>query len=109
MANDSTQSADLKKCIGCAKELPRTEFWKGRGNSLQGRCKKCHVEFRKQYGFKRKPKERKPHGFKALEDETQKEIIELINGGELSKNKIAQKFNIHPQTFYYWCRKGTIH
>ena len=102
-------SEEPKKCIECEVEKPRTEFWKGRGNTLQGRCKRCHVEFRKQYGFKRKPIVKKLRGFKALPDETQKAILELMNGEEkISKTKIALKFNIKPQTFYHWCRMGTI-
>ena len=102
-------SDQMKKCIGCCDLKPHSEYWKGRGKYLQGRCKPCHVAFRKQYAFNRKPRPKKLRGFAALPEETRNSILEMINGDEkVKKKEIAEKFGINPQTFYYWCRRDLI-
>lgn len=89
----------------------KEEFYIGgaSGKSTYRTCKTCHNKGRNNYK-RSEPKQKyvkKKTGFQKLDDETQKDIINMLNLG-WPKKTVAEKYNISYHTFLYWTKHKKI-
>lgn len=102
-----SQDEELKYCEGCDKvKSLYKDFYRGGKNSFQKYCKPCHIENRKKYKKSNSYKKR-PTGFKKLQDETRKNILNDIRV-RINYKKIALKYNLNYLTLLRWKREGQL-
>ena len=99
---------NMKLCKDCEKIQDLSEFYKA-GKSYQSRCKPCHNNKRKDWKniSKYVPRIKKITGFRALDDELQKEILWKMSG-RVSMKKICTQHDLNYSTFKRWKKDGHL-
>ena len=107
LPKDNMIPIEMKFCRECDKEIPKTDFYKTIGESVQTLCK-VHTNKKRLKHYKDNHKPKKVLGFLALDENIRKQILEDVNINKMKIRPIAQKYKIKYPTLLNWKKTGQL-